>query len=67
VEAAVDEPRPGRYVIQAANSPRLVARLAAWLEQHDVELGELQAGKRSLEDVFLRLTEDTGRTREPAA
>jgi ABC-2 type transport system ATP-binding protein len=74
VEAAVDEPRPGRYVIRAENSPRLVARLAGWLEQHDVVLGELQAGKRSLEDVFLRLTEDpatsgtgTAGAREPAA
>jgi ABC-2 type transport system ATP-binding protein len=67
VEAPVDEPRPGRYVIHAENSPRLVARLAAWLEQHDVVLGELQAGKRSLEDVFLRLTEEAERAREHAA
>jgi ABC-2 type transport system ATP-binding protein len=67
VEAPVDEPRPGRYVIHAENSPRLVARLAGWLEQHDVVLGELQAGKRSLEDVFLRLTEEAERAREPVA
>jgi ABC-2 type transport system ATP-binding protein len=56
VDAPVEELRPGRYRVHAENSPRLVARLAAWLERHDVELGELQAGKRSLEDVFLRLT-----------
>jgi ABC-2 type transport system ATP-binding protein len=67
VQAPVDEPRPGRYVIRAENSPRLVARLAVWLEQHDVVLGELQAGKRSLEDVFLRLTDEPDQTREPAA
>jgi ABC-2 type transport system ATP-binding protein len=56
VEASVEELRPGRYRVHAGNSPRLVARLAGWLADHDVELGELQAGKRSLEDVFLRLT-----------
>jgi ABC-2 type transport system ATP-binding protein len=56
VGAPVVEARPGRYVIQADNSPQLVARLAGWLQEHDVVLGELQAGKRSLEDVFLRIT-----------
>jgi ABC-2 type transport system ATP-binding protein len=56
VDAPVEEVRAGRYLLHAENSPRLVARLATWLERHDVELGELQAGKRSLEDVFLRLT-----------
>jgi ABC-2 type transport system ATP-binding protein len=56
VGASVDEPRPGRYVVHAQNDPQLVARLAAWLAEHDVLLGELQAGKRSLEDVFLRIT-----------
>lgn len=67
VDASVDEPRPGRYVIHATNSPRLVARLATWLERQDVELGELQAGKRSLEHVFLRLTAEDQPTGEPAA
>jgi ABC-2 type transport system ATP-binding protein len=56
VGAPVDEPRPGRYVVHAPNDPQLVARLAGWLADHDVLLGELQAGKRSLEDVFLRIT-----------
>jgi ABC-2 type transport system ATP-binding protein len=59
--AGVHEPRPGRYVIEADNDPALVAALAAWLAERDVRLGELRAGKRSLEDVFLRLTaEDRG-------
>ncbi|HSK23907.1 MAG TPA: ABC transporter ATP-binding protein [Egicoccus sp.] len=55
--AVVEEVRPGRYVVHAENSPRLVAALASWLADRDVTLGHLQAGKRSLEDVFLRLTE----------
>jgi ABC-2 type transport system ATP-binding protein len=58
VGAAVSEPRPGRYVIHAENTPVLIAALGRWLEQADVRLGELRAGKRSLEDVFLRLTQD---------
>jgi ABC-2 type transport system ATP-binding protein len=48
-----------------------VADLAVWLADHDVALGELQAGKRSLEDVFLRLTAEessaTERSREVPA
>ena len=54
--APVEEPRPGRYVIGAPNDPELVARLAQWLAVQGIRLGELRAGKRSLEDVFLRLT-----------
>ena len=56
--AAVTETQPGRYVVAAAGSPQLVARLAAWLHAHDVELGDLQAGRRSREEVFLRLTSE---------
>ncbi|MEX1165166.1 MAG: ABC transporter ATP-binding protein [Nitriliruptor sp.] len=56
VDAPVTEPRPGRYLVHAAASPGRIARLAAWLESADVALGEIRAGKRSLEDVFLRLT-----------
>jgi ABC-2 type transport system ATP-binding protein len=62
--AVVDEPRPGRYVVHARNDPRLVARLASWMADHDVLLGELQAGKRSLEDVFLRITAEEARRRD---
>jgi ABC-2 type transport system ATP-binding protein len=58
VTAPVTEARPGRYVIHAATTPTRVARLAGWLEAQDVVLGELKAGKRSLEDVFLRLTDE---------
>ena len=58
VGATVDEARAGRYVVHAPNSPGLVAALATWLADHEVVLGHLRAGKRSLEDVFLRLTED---------
>jgi ABC-2 type transport system ATP-binding protein len=67
VGAEVDEPRPGRYVVHAPNDPQLVARLTAWMADHDVLLGELQAGKRSLEDVFLRITAEEANRRGEAA
>jgi len=52
--------RPGWYALQAPNEPATVARLALWLERHDVRIGELRSGRRTLEDVFLRLTADDG-------
>ncbi|HWW54787.1 MAG TPA: ABC transporter ATP-binding protein, partial [Acidimicrobiales bacterium] len=54
--APVSEVTPGEYVIAAAAAPGLVATLTAWLAEHDLALGDLRAGRQSLEDVFLRLT-----------
>src|SRR5262249_57697447 len=52
----VREPRAGEYVLDVAATPDLIADLAGWLRDRDVTLGELHAGRGSLEDVFLRLT-----------
>jgi ABC-2 type transport system ATP-binding protein len=54
--AAVREVRPGEYLVDAVATPVLVAALTAWLCERDVLVSELRAGRRSLEDVFLRLT-----------
>jgi ABC-2 type transport system ATP-binding protein len=54
----VTEPHPREYVVGAAATPALVAELAAWLRDHDVSIGELRGGRRSLEEVFLRLTRE---------
>jgi ABC-2 type transport system ATP-binding protein len=54
----VQEERPGEYVVDAPATPELIAKLAAWLRDHDVTLSELRAGRRSLEEVFLRLTSE---------
>ncbi|MBI3972677.1 MAG: ABC transporter ATP-binding protein [Chloroflexi bacterium] len=54
--AAVLEPEPGRYVVEAEVSPTLLARLAAWLAERSVLLRDLHVERRSLEDVYLRLT-----------
>ena len=53
----VRQPRPGTYRLQAPNDPQLILGLASWLAARDVVIGELRAGKRSLEDVFLQLTD----------
>jgi ABC-2 type transport system ATP-binding protein len=54
----VTELRPCEYLIAAAASPGLVADLAAWLRDRDIAIGELRGGRRSLEEVFLRLTQE---------
>ncbi|HMF84670.1 MAG TPA: ABC transporter ATP-binding protein [Acidimicrobiia bacterium] len=54
----VREPRAGEYVLDVAATPDLIADLAGWLRDRDVTLGELHAGRGSLEDVFLRLTSE---------
>lgn len=52
----VVQARPGEYLVRAEATPALVANLAIWLRDRDVKLGELRTGRRSLEEVFLRLT-----------
>ncbi|HVW33054.1 MAG TPA: ABC transporter ATP-binding protein [Acidimicrobiia bacterium] len=56
--AAAAESKPGEYVIHAAPSPELVAALTAWLRDHGVALGDLRAGRRTLEEVFLQVTSE---------
>lgn len=54
--APVAETRPGEYSVATEPAPATVAKLTAWLAEHDLRLGDLRAGRQSLEDVFLRLT-----------
>ena len=63
LDSAVREERPGEYHAACDASPANVARLTAWLAEYDLPLGDLRAGRQSLEDVFLRLTA----TRDAAA
>jgi ABC-2 type transport system ATP-binding protein len=55
---AVTEIRPGEYVVATASNPALLADLTAWLRDEDISLGDLRAGRRSLEEVFLRMTSE---------
>jgi ABC-2 type transport system ATP-binding protein len=54
--ATVREARPGEYVIGAIGSPELIAQLAVWMRDRGYQIDELRTGRRSLEEVFLRLT-----------
>jgi ABC-2 type transport system ATP-binding protein len=62
--ASVRSASPGEYVVATSGDPHTVARLTAWLADHDLELGDLRAGKQRLEDTFLRLTAETRRAVE---
>ena len=57
----VRELRPGEYVLDVLATPDLIAGLAGWLRDRDVTLGDLHAGRGSLEEVFLRLTSEDRR------
>jgi ABC-2 type transport system ATP-binding protein len=57
----VVEDRAGEYVVRAVGTPGRIADLACHLRDADVTLGALQAGRRSLEEVFLQLTADEAR------
>jgi len=59
VGAQAVEVRPGQYTVASVPSPATVAAITAWLAEHDLPLGDLRAGRQSLEDVFLRLTSDS--------
>ena len=56
--AVTVEVRPGEYRVAAPPSPAAVAALTAWLAANDQPLADLRAGRRRLEDVFLRLTSE---------
>jgi len=58
LDAPVREDRPGEYVVDAASTPVLLARLTAWLADEDLPLADLRAGRQRLEDVFLRLVSE---------
>ncbi len=71
LSAPVRETVPGTYVVEAPNRPELVTALAAWLGEQGATLHGFDAGRSSLEDVFLRLTStasarDAGQAAVPA-
>ncbi len=64
LRASVTEEAPGEYRVATAATPATVAALTAWLAERNEPLADLRAGRQSLEDVFLRLTESAEATRE---
>jgi len=57
-DGGVIESRPGEYTIAATATPALIADLTAWLRDRNMQLDELRGSRRSLEEVFLRLTRE---------
>lgn len=53
---SVVELRPGEYFIDHPSTPEMVASLTSWLADNGLALGDLRAARHSLEDVFLRIT-----------
>jgi ABC-2 type transport system ATP-binding protein len=60
-DGEVVEDRAGEYVVRAAGTPGRIADLACYLRDADVTLAALQAGRRSLEEVFLQITAEQAR------
>ncbi len=60
-DGEVVEDRAGEYVIRAAGTPERIAELACFLRDERVTLAALQAGRRSLEEVFLQITAEQAR------
>jgi ABC-2 type transport system ATP-binding protein len=54
--AAVREQEPGNYWVDARPEPPTLAALTGWLAQRNIAITGLDVGRRSLEEVFLRLT-----------
>ena len=57
VGGPVAEVEPGEYVVEVEPTPAVVAGVTSWLAAQDLPVSDLRAGRASLEDVFLRLTE----------
>ena len=54
--SAAEEIRPGSYLLETDDAPKLIAELTIWLRDQNITLSELRVGHGSLEDLFLRLT-----------
>jgi ABC-2 type transport system ATP-binding protein len=53
---AVTEEHPGQYCVEGPATASRLALLAAWMNDRDLPLTELRAGRRSLEEIYLRVT-----------
>ena len=65
--ASVTEREPGTYVAAVEPTSHHVAVIAGWLAEHHFALDALQAGRRPLEDLFMRLTQSAAQTERQRA
>ncbi len=64
MDAKVTEERAGEYLVSTAAIPEQIARLTSFLASRNIAIGDIRAGRSSLEDVFFALT---GKEMEPEA
>jgi ABC-2 type transport system ATP-binding protein len=58
VSVPVAESAPNAYRVAVPPTPTLIARITAWLAEREISLADLDTGgRRTLEDVFLELTD----------
>ncbi len=67
LNAPVTEREPGAYMAAVEPTSQRVAVIAGWLAEHDLALDALQAGRRPLEDLFMRLTQSAADTERQRA
>lgn len=58
-ECRAEEVSPGRYVIDRVREPQVIATVTAWCAQQDVMPQGLSVGNRTLEDVYLEVTDES--------
>ncbi|TAN20334.1 MAG: ABC transporter ATP-binding protein [Actinomycetota bacterium] len=56
LDAEVIEERAGEYLVSTAATPERIARLTSFLANRNIAIGDIRAGRSSLEDVFFALT-----------
>jgi len=56
--ARIAELRDGRVHVAAVEPARVLRILSTWALEHDLGLGDLTVGRPTLEDIYLKLTED---------
>jgi len=52
----------GEFVVSGVPTPEMIATLTGWLRDQQVQLTDLRTGHATLEEVFLRLTEEPEET-----
>lgn len=62
LDTIVSEERAGEYLVSTPATPELIARLTSFLAGKNIIVGDIRAGRSSLEDVFFALT---GKSIEP--
>jgi len=54
--AQIHEVEPGEYHVATTPTPAALAKIATWMAERQIMLGDVRAGRHRLEDVFERLT-----------